>query len=86
MSDGIDPRTGKRIRQERKCRRMTLKQLAARAGFSITFLSDIERGYASPPMKTLYRIADALEVSIHALIPLNDWAARDREEMVMRNG
>jgi XRE family transcriptional regulator, regulator of sulfur utilization len=86
MAECINARIGQGIRNLRHRRKMTLLTLSRRCALSIPYLSDIERGRVAPAMKTLYRIADGFEVNIHTLIPLNDWAVRDREEMVNRNG
>lgn len=51
---------GRRIREARTGRGLTLKQLEASARISATHLSDIERGNASPTIGALQRIARAL--------------------------
>ncbi|WP_430512589.1 helix-turn-helix domain-containing protein [Pannonibacter phragmitetus] len=43
---------------------MTLQQLADQAGISVGFLSQVERGKATPSLGTLAAIADALGVEI----------------------
>lgn len=56
------------IGQKIKCERLkkSLKQyeLAEKAGISNTYLSDIEIGRTSPSLKTLDKIAKALEIDI----------------------
>ena len=59
---------GRRIRELRSARQMTLKQVAAGVGCSDVFLSQVERNQASPSIATLKKIANALEVSIIDLI------------------
>ncbi len=59
---------GKRIKALRTAKQLTLKQVAAGAGCSDVFLSQVERSLASPSIATLKNIANALEVSIIDLI------------------
>ncbi len=51
---------GSRIREVRKGRRLTLKELERISGFSATHISEIERGKTSPTIGALMRIAGAL--------------------------
>jgi len=51
---------GLRIRDVRKQRGMTLKELERASGFSATHISEIERGKTSPTIGALVRIAGAL--------------------------
>lgn len=51
---------GKRIRNLRTERRLTLKQVETACGLSATHLSEIERGRTSPTIGALVRIARAL--------------------------
>lgn len=59
-----DERLGLRIRQLRKARDLSLKDIAERSGFSISFLSQIERGKSSASVRVLVRIASALNVGM----------------------
>ncbi|SIT71577.1 helix-turn-helix domain-containing protein [Edaphobacillus lindanitolerans] len=54
---------GERIKQIRKDRKMTLKDVAGLTGFSISFLSQLERGVSSATLESLKKIAVALRVS-----------------------
>jgi len=56
---------GERIRSLRQKREMTLQQLSEQAGVSIGMLSQMERGRSSPTIRTLQRVADALEVPLN---------------------
>ena len=58
---------GSVVRRMRDERGMSLKQLAALAGVSESFLSQVERGVANPSVASLRRIADGLGTSIGAL-------------------
>ena len=51
----------KDIRLEKK---ISQRKLAELAGISNTYLSDIEVGRTNPSLKTLGKIADALEIHI----------------------
>ncbi|TML05699.1 MAG: cupin domain-containing protein [Actinobacteria bacterium] len=55
---------GERLRDIRRLRRATLRTVAARAGVSESFLSQVERGRASASIASLRRIAGALGVSV----------------------
>jgi len=54
---------GKRIAQRREERGMTQKQLADRAGISVTFLSEVENGKRNISMGKLLSIADELDTT-----------------------
>lgn len=66
---GTDIAVGNQVRQLRKMRGRTIKDLATRSGLSVGFLSQIERGLSSASIRALARIADALEVSIADIFP-----------------
>jgi transcriptional regulator with XRE-family HTH domain len=51
---------GKRLKEVRKQREMTLKEVAESSGMSPTHISEIERGKTSPTVGALRRIAGAL--------------------------
>lgn len=54
---------GKRIAQRREESGMTQKQLADRAGISVTFLSEVENGKRNISMGKLVSIADELDTT-----------------------
>ncbi len=56
------------IRERRAVRRMTLGDLAAHTGMSLSFLSRVERGQAQTSVGNLIRIAEALGGTLHDLI------------------
>ncbi|MBA2756669.1 MAG: helix-turn-helix transcriptional regulator [Chloroflexi bacterium] len=62
-----DLRLGARIRARRQARHLTLREIAARAGVTESFLSQVERDVTSPSIATVQRIARALDVSIAQL-------------------
>jgi transcriptional regulator with XRE-family HTH domain len=54
------------LRQLREARNISMRTLATKSGLSANALSMIERGKTSPSVSTLYKLADALGVSITA--------------------
>ncbi len=61
---------GEKIRDLREERGYTLSDMAERAGLSISYLSEIERGAKRPSLKTLDKIATALNVSRNILVDI----------------
>ena len=55
---------GERLRELREARNISMRTLATKSGLSANALSMIERNKASPSVSTLYKLADALGVSI----------------------
>ena len=51
---------GRRIRELRHSRPLTLKQLANRTGLSVSLISQIELGKSAASMSTLHKLATAL--------------------------
>jgi len=54
---------GQRIREMRRQREKTLKELAEATDLSLTYLSDVERDRTQPSLKTLQRIAQGLSIT-----------------------
>lgn len=54
---------GTSIKELRKKHKMTLKTLASKTGFSISFLSQLERGKSSATLESLKKISLALDVN-----------------------
>ncbi|MCG8400934.1 MAG: helix-turn-helix domain-containing protein [Firmicutes bacterium] len=63
---GLSP--GDRIRIMRAEKNLSLQDMAQRAGISLSYLSDIERGTVYPALNTLKRIAGGLEVSVSSIM------------------
>lgn len=57
-------RIGERVRERRKQQNLTLQQLAARTGLSVSFLSQLENGQTSCKIDTLASIGRALDIPI----------------------
>ena len=66
MSDKVEIR--KTIVKLRKSRRITQERLAEAANVSVSYLRDIEHDCANPTISILEDIADALQISLPALI------------------
>ncbi len=64
QNDAVSVNVGERLRELREARNISMRTLAGRSGLSANALSMIERGKASPSVSTLYKLADALGVSI----------------------
>lgn len=62
FGDDCDRWVGKQVRDLRRSRRMSLKELAVRSGLSIGLLSQIERGTSSPSLRSLQALSRALSV------------------------
>ena len=59
---------GRRIRAERLCRHVTLRNLSRRAGFTVSQLSQVELGKNAASIWALVRIADSLGVHVSAFL------------------
>jgi transcriptional regulator with XRE-family HTH domain len=64
--DAISIDVGGRLRELREAHNISMRGLATASGLSANALSMIERGKTSPSVSTLYKLADALGVSITA--------------------
>jgi transcriptional regulator with XRE-family HTH domain len=55
---------GTRIKALRKLRKLSQEDLAERAAISPQYVSNIERGKENPTLDLLFKLADALKVSL----------------------
>jgi transcriptional regulator with XRE-family HTH domain len=62
--DAVSVNIGERLRELREAHNISMRALATKSGLSANALSMIERGKTSPSVSTLYKLADALGVSI----------------------
>lgn len=60
---------GEKLRAVRQSRQMSLRELANKAEVSASMLSQIETGKVFPSVRSLYTIANALEVSVDYFFP-----------------
>lgn len=59
---------GEMIREMRLARRLSMRELAARAKLkSVAFIADVERGFRNPSPEVLANLAKALEVPLQDL-------------------
>lgn len=64
---------GQQIRTLREERGYTLRELANRANLSLSYLSEIERGSKCPSLKTVDKLARALDVPRSGLVENEQW-------------
>ncbi|WP_433548451.1 helix-turn-helix domain-containing protein [Streptomyces sp. CA-294286] len=67
-------RVGTAVRRRRRALGLTLAVVAERSGLSVPFLSQIENERARPSMRSLQRVADALETTAAQLLAAADSA------------
>lgn len=65
-------KVGAVLRKERDRHDLTQEQLAAMAGLKRTTITNIEAGRNGVPLFTLFKLADALDLEPHDLIPHRD--------------
>ena len=65
--DELHATIGRNIRELRKGRNLTLKQMARRTKLSVSLLSQIERAESSASVSSLFKVATALDVPITTL-------------------
>jgi HTH-type transcriptional regulator/antitoxin HipB len=66
---------GQNIREARRARAWTQKELALKVGVESQTISNLERGVYQPSWKTLHSLAEALELSLEELLSENGAAA-----------
>ena len=65
--DELHATIGRSIRELRKSRGLTLKQMSRRTNLSVSLLSQIERAESSASVSSLFKVATALDVRITEL-------------------
>ena len=75
---------GRRIRQIREERGLSIKELAKRASCSDEYLEWVEDGQVEPPVALLIQLAKALKVDSGTLLRIQDPSERRLEEAAMR--
>ena len=66
QKEAVSVDVGLRLKELREKSGVSMRMLASKSGLSANALSMIERGKTSPSVSTLYKLADALGVSITA--------------------
>ncbi|MEU3298439.1 MULTISPECIES: helix-turn-helix domain-containing protein [unclassified Streptomyces] len=74
MGDKETLRVGSAVRRRRRALDLTLAAVAERSGLSVPFLSQIENERARPSMRSLQRVAEALETTGAELLAAADSA------------
>lgn len=64
----LQQKIGQRIRTLRESKGITQQDLAAACNFEKTNMSRIEAGRTNPTISTLYKISQALEITISELV------------------
>jgi transcriptional regulator with XRE-family HTH domain len=67
MKSNVQRKLGRRVSELRGSRGYTQEQLAERSGFTVKFISSIERGLVNLPLASLAAVAQGLGVSISEL-------------------
>lgn len=67
MSYKINEQLGEKIQRERKRRKMTQEELAAKIGVQTATISNIEGGKTDTSVYTVFKIAQALKTHIKEL-------------------
>jgi transcriptional regulator with XRE-family HTH domain len=71
-SPARNPALAALLREARKSKDLSLKDVADATGLSIGLISQIERGLTTPSMRSLRQIADAVGVSVSSLFARTD--------------
>ncbi|WP_052521550.1 helix-turn-helix domain-containing protein [Agreia bicolorata] len=80
VAEGI----GSEVRAARVLLGISMRDLAARIGTSQPFVSNIENGRIFPSLRTLGRLAEALEVPVARLLPSTDRVERVAASKIRR--
>jgi transcriptional regulator with XRE-family HTH domain len=75
---------GEQVRELRHAKGLTLQQVAAGAGISVGYLSQIERNQSRLPIGVLRRIADVLGVHINWFFQPQAGGAAEERDIVVR--
>lgn len=68
----LQKRLGRRIAELRRARKLTQEQLAERVGYSVEFISLVERGVNAPSVAKLATFSEVLRVEVRELFTFND--------------
>lgn len=74
VNDDKPPRVGQTLQSLRKARSLSLEELSRRSGVSKSMLSQVERNLANPTIALVWRLANALGVSINDLLGIKNKA------------
>jgi len=79
-----DAAIGGQLRELRKIKGLTLQQVAAEAGISIGYLSQIERNQSKLPIGVLRKLSDALGVHMNWFFQGNAKSAPEERDVIVR--
>ncbi len=68
---------GQRVREHRLAHGLTQQELANRAGLHRSYIGDVEQGKRNATLKTMDKIAKALEISVVELLPMDHPKAQE---------
>lgn len=80
--EDILKKLGARIREERKKAKLTQEKFAEVVGLSADYIGYVERGKQAPYLKTLERIANALNVQVYELFIFRKKDIDKKEEAI----
>lgn len=73
---------GQRLRQSRRQRHLSIRDLAQKTGLSVGMVSQIERGLSTPSLRSLRLLANTLDVPISWFFPDSAQAQAERRYIV----
>ncbi|MGE0117467.1 MAG: helix-turn-helix domain-containing protein [Dongiaceae bacterium] len=79
-----DLRLGRQIRARRKAKGLSIREAADKANLSPGLISQIERGFTSPSIRSLRRLCLALETPVDWFFGPQDEAAAAEEGIIVR--
>jgi transcriptional regulator with XRE-family HTH domain len=85
-TDEAEDEIGAQIRELRKIKGFTLQQVAAQAGVSVGYLSQIERNQSRLPIGVLKKICDVLGVHMNWFFQPTAAAPPEEREFIVRAG
>lgn len=78
-----------KIREYRKQRKLTIRELAAQSGMSISYISQVERGEIDPSLSALRKIAAVFQIPLYLLLDdvevMGDMTLRREKQLVRRS-
>jgi transcriptional regulator with XRE-family HTH domain len=77
---------GQQLRELRQLKNMTLKEVSAKAGISVGYLSQLERNHSRLPIGVLKKISDALGVHMNWFFQQNTVGDASERDIVVRAG
>lgn len=90
MTISIQIELGERLHRLRSERGLSLRELAEQSGLTASFISQVERGRASPSIASLARLAEAFGVGVGHLFepapPTGRFVAHDQRRTILLRG